>query len=119
MFGGVGIYAGELFFALIADDTVYFKVDQSNRPEFEARGMGPFRPYGEGGEVMLGGARDGDGIRIEIRNPLPPQPGVAGNGHGLRSVRQRVAFRYGPRAVVEAGPHGDRYRVLLRLPGVS
>ena len=52
MFGGVGIYAGELFFALIADDTVYFKVDESNRPEFEARGMGPFRPYGEGGEVM-------------------------------------------------------------------
>jgi DNA transformation protein len=52
MFGGVGIYAGEHFFALIADDTLYFKVDQSNRPDFEARGMGPFRPYGEDGEVM-------------------------------------------------------------------
>jgi DNA transformation protein len=52
MFGGVGIYAGDLFFALIADDTLYFKVDQSNRPDFEARGMGPFRPYGETGEVM-------------------------------------------------------------------
>lgn len=52
MFGGVGIYAGDLFFALIADDTLYFKVDDSNRPDFEARGLGPFRPYGEGGEVM-------------------------------------------------------------------
>ena len=52
MFGGVGIYAGELFFALIADDTLYFKVDDSNRPDFEARDMEPFRPYGEGGEVM-------------------------------------------------------------------
>src|SRR5688572_16772806 len=52
MFGGVGIYGGEFFFALIADDTLYFKVDDSNRPEFEARGMGPFRPYGEDGEVM-------------------------------------------------------------------
>jgi DNA transformation protein len=52
MFGGVGIYAGELFFALIADDILYFKVDQSNRPDFEARGMGPFRPYGDDGEVM-------------------------------------------------------------------
>lgn len=52
MFGGVGIYCGDLFFALIADDTLYFKVDDSNRPEFEARGMGPFRPYGDGGEVM-------------------------------------------------------------------
>ena len=52
MFGGVGIYANDLFFALIADDAVYFKVDDSTRPDFEARGMGPFRPYGEGGEVM-------------------------------------------------------------------
>jgi len=52
MFGGVGIYAGDVFFALIADDTVYFKTDESNRPEFEARGMGPFRPYGDDGEVM-------------------------------------------------------------------
>lgn len=52
MFGGVGIYSGDLFFALIADDTLYFKVDDSNRPEFEARGMEPFRPYGDEGEVM-------------------------------------------------------------------
>ena len=52
MFGGIGIYAGDLFFALIADDTLYFKVDESNRPDFEARGLGPFRPYGEGSESM-------------------------------------------------------------------
>ena len=52
MFGGVGIYAGELFFALIADDILYFKVDDSTRPAFETRGMGPFQPYGEAGEVM-------------------------------------------------------------------
>jgi DNA transformation protein len=52
MFGGVGIYAGEIFFALIADDTLYFKVDESSRTDFEARGMGPFRPYGEDGGAM-------------------------------------------------------------------
>ncbi len=52
MFGGVGIYAGQLFFALIADDTLYFKVDDSNRPDFERLGMKPFQPYGEDGEVM-------------------------------------------------------------------
>ena len=52
MFGGVGIYAGELFFALIADDTLYLKTDEVTRPEFERRGLGPFRPYGEQGEVM-------------------------------------------------------------------
>ncbi len=52
MFGGVGIYAGDLFFALMDDDTLYFKVDDSNRADFEARDMGPFRPYGDEGEVM-------------------------------------------------------------------
>jgi len=52
MFGGVGIYSGELFFALIDDDTVYFKVDDTNRPDFEARGMGPFRPMGPDREGM-------------------------------------------------------------------
>jgi DNA transformation protein len=52
MFGGVGIYSGALFFALIADDVLYFKVDDATRGDFERRGMGPFRPYGEDGEVM-------------------------------------------------------------------
>ncbi len=52
MFGGFGIYAGELFFALIANDAVYFKVDDSNRPDFEKLGMKPFQPYGEGSEAM-------------------------------------------------------------------
>jgi DNA transformation protein len=52
MFGGVGIYAAELFFALLDDDTLYFKVDDATRPQFVDRGMAPFRPYGEDGEVM-------------------------------------------------------------------
>ena len=52
MFGGVGIYSEQAFFALIADDTLYFKVDGTTRPEFEARGMEPFRPYGKDGAEM-------------------------------------------------------------------
>ena len=52
MIGGVGIYAAELFFALLDDDTLYFKVDDATRPQFEERGLAPFRPYGEAGEVM-------------------------------------------------------------------
>ena len=51
MFGGVGVYAGELFFALIDDDTLYLKVDDTNRADFEGLGMGPFR-FGDGTEVM-------------------------------------------------------------------
>jgi DNA transformation protein len=52
MFGGVGIYSGDLFFALIADDTLYFKVDDSTRGDFQVQGLAPFRPYGPEGEEM-------------------------------------------------------------------
>lgn len=52
MFGGVGIYSAGFFFALIDDDVLYLKVDDSNRPDFQARGMGPFQPGGPGGEIM-------------------------------------------------------------------
>lgn len=52
MFGGVGIYGGDLFFAVIDEDTVYFKVDDQTRPDFEARGMGPFQPMGPDGGSM-------------------------------------------------------------------
>jgi DNA transformation protein len=47
MFGGVGIYAQGMFFALIAEDRLYFKVDDNTRPDFEQLGMEPFRPFGE------------------------------------------------------------------------
>jgi DNA transformation protein len=52
MFGGVGIYAGDLFFALMANDTLYLKVDDTTRPSFTSLGLEPFCPYGESGEVM-------------------------------------------------------------------
>ena len=45
MFGGIGLYCDELFFALIADDTLYLLVDDRNRGDFSARGMAAFRPY--------------------------------------------------------------------------
>ncbi|HUU63336.1 MAG TPA: TfoX/Sxy family protein [Dehalococcoidia bacterium] len=49
MFGGVGIYFEGLFCALIAEDVLYFKVDDVNRADYEAAGMGPFR---SGGQTM-------------------------------------------------------------------
>ena len=46
MFGGAGLYLEGVFFALIADDALYFKVDDTNRPEYLAAGTGPFKPFG-------------------------------------------------------------------------
>lgn len=47
MFGGVGIYFDITFFALIDNDTLYFKVNNENRKDYEAEQMEPFRPFGE------------------------------------------------------------------------
>lgn len=47
MFGGLGIYGRGLFFALAADNVIYFKVGDENLADFEARGCEPFRPYGD------------------------------------------------------------------------
>ena len=52
MFGGVGLYADDLFFGILAADTLYFKVDDTNRGEYEAAGMSAFKPYADRPETM-------------------------------------------------------------------
>lgn len=47
MFGGVGLYADGLFFALIDDDTLYLKVDDTNRGDYVARGCPAFQPFAD------------------------------------------------------------------------
>lgn len=39
MFGGYGIYADELFFAVVLDEQLFIKVDAQTRPAFEAAGL--------------------------------------------------------------------------------
>lgn len=52
MFGGLTFFSEGLAFALIAEDRLYFKVDDSNRQNFEAEGMGPFLPFGDPAKPM-------------------------------------------------------------------
>ena len=51
MFGGLGLYSGDVFFGLVAADVLYLNVAAATRPAFEAAGSGPFRPYG--GEAAM------------------------------------------------------------------
>ena len=53
MFGAVGLYRGGIFFAIISDGTLYFKVDDSNRHEYTCRNMPQFRPYRDRPEVSM------------------------------------------------------------------
>lgn len=43
MFGGFGVYADDLFFAIIDDDVLYFKADDLNRVRFVEEGCAAFR----------------------------------------------------------------------------
>ncbi len=52
MFGGVGIYCEGVFFAVIDDDRLYFKVDDQNLPEYEAAGAEPWVLAGRGPQEM-------------------------------------------------------------------
>lgn len=52
MFGGLTFFAEGRAFALADEDTLYFKVDDTNRPDFEAAGMGPFLPFGDPAKPM-------------------------------------------------------------------
>src|SRR5918996_1985848 len=45
MFGGVGLYADDVFFGIVAADELFFKVDDANRREYQMAGSVPFKPY--------------------------------------------------------------------------
>jgi DNA transformation protein and related proteins len=53
MFGAAGLYCEEIFFGIISDDTLYLRVDDSNRADYTTRGMAAFRPYADRPEVSM------------------------------------------------------------------
>ena len=44
MFGGHGVYAGGVFFAIVAGGRLYFKTNEKTRTRYIAAGMKSFRP---------------------------------------------------------------------------
>ena len=42
MFSGAGVFADGIMFALVSNDTLYFKADETSRAGFEAEGMDAF-----------------------------------------------------------------------------
>jgi DNA transformation protein len=53
MFGGYGLYADGMMFALIAFERLYLKVDAHNKPQFLASGCEPFVYDGKGKPVTM------------------------------------------------------------------
>mgnify|MGYP000324205942 CR=1 FL=1 len=54
MFGGYGLYKDGIICGLIDDDKLYFKVDESNRKDYEEKGSGPFIYVHKGKEMKMG-----------------------------------------------------------------
>lgn len=48
MMGGWVLYCDGVVFALVDDGALYLKGDAGNIPAFEARGLRPFQPFGDG-----------------------------------------------------------------------
>lgn len=53
MFGGYGFYRSGLMFGIFTGESVYFKVDDSNRPDYETAGMEPFTYEANGRRTTL------------------------------------------------------------------
>ncbi len=53
MFGGFGVYLDGVMFGLIGFNTLYFKVDDGNRADFERAGMEPFTYQGKTRPVRM------------------------------------------------------------------
>jgi DNA transformation protein len=105
MFGAVGLYAGESFFGVVDDDTLFFKTDESNYPDYQARRMPRFmptskRPQGpkgyhqvpadviEDGELLAAWARKSVAVAVasQSRKPKKASPPARKNA-GRRKKR--------------------------------
>ncbi|MFG6098326.1 TfoX/Sxy family protein [Leptothoe sp. ISB3NOV94-8A] len=53
MFGGYGLYADGIMFALIAYETLYFKVDDDNLVDYLEADMGPFHYERHGKTIQM------------------------------------------------------------------
>jgi DNA transformation protein len=104
MFGGYGIYRQGVMFALVADDVLYLKVDDQNRAEFKAAGMGPFTYEGKNkpiemsyyeappelfddGEDMVAWARRA--FAAALRAKQPAKPGKRGGKSPRRKITKK------------------------------
>jgi DNA transformation protein len=52
MFGGAGVYADGVMFAILARDTLYLKADETSSPAYAGEGMEPFTYTAKGGKAI-------------------------------------------------------------------
>ena len=104
MFGGAGVYCNGTMFGLIDGDALYLKVDDTNRPDFQAEGLRPMVYDAKGKPIemsywraperllddpdeMLDWARKS--IAVSLRNRKAGSAKPSATGHGKATSRRR------------------------------
>jgi len=86
MFGGAGVYADGLMFALVSDGVIYLKADPDSVPAFERESCAPFQYDTKTGKrAIMSYWRNGHS------GPLPPLAGVRRSPRHARSPRRKNA----------------------------
>lgn len=76
-------------------------------------------PRADGGRVHILATYNKGVLRLEVRNPLPPQtvrPQGNGNHMALDNIRERLQLAYGPEARLEMDQREGLYRVRVLFP---
>ncbi|MBI1397194.1 MAG: competence protein TfoX [Betaproteobacteria bacterium] len=86
MFGGYGLYVNDVFVAIVAVVTLWFRVDDGNRPDYERAGSRPFRPWADRDTEMP--YREVPGEVFDDREAM-----VAWGGKALAAAERSAAGR--------------------------
>ena len=99
MFGGWGLYHDGVFFALVAEDTLYFKSDLDNAAQFDAEKLPPFVYESKVGERIVMSYRQAPAEALESTAVMETWA-RSGYGAALRAVRAKNPGK--PRRKTEA-----------------
>ncbi|HUP31326.1 MAG TPA: TfoX/Sxy family protein [Usitatibacter sp.] len=99
MFGGYGLYHEGVFFALVAEDTLYLKSDAENAAEFDAGQLPPFVYESKVGERIVMSYRQAPAEALDSPAVMETWARL-GYGAALRAVRAKVPGK--PRRKSEA-----------------
>lgn len=101
LFGGAGIFADGVMFALVSDGTIYLKAGENNEADFERENLPPFQYQAKGGKRAVMSYRkmpdrlydDPDELAQWARNALQAAQQKAAPKRGRVAVRKRKSKR--------------------------
>jgi DNA transformation protein and related proteins len=94
MFGKTGVFCGGAMFAMVADDTLYFRVDDDNRAAFrEAEAFPPLRYEKRGCTIDLAFWRAPERLFDEPDELMTWARAAAAAAHRVAAKRKRTAPR--------------------------